>query len=622
MGCRTCRARRIKVRNQTGIFHVLLPEIIDGSVKIYATTNIWSSTPQCDETKPICNQCTKSRRHCSGYRADFDIFHRDETQATAARARKSEAKKAAKRAAEEGRPIINFEHAKPGNSSSSSSRRRKPENGGWEVTIISGSSSTQAPIPPVHASPSEQVSIPTAAPAVPLHQRASHFFAWNFIMVPGQRGRNSGHLDYLLPLLKAESKPDSPFQLAYSACALAAMGNRLKADSMDLMELSFIQHSRALAAVNKALRDPASSRDDGTLATVLLLSLFEKITAAKEVGLMAWRTHIEGAVHLVRSRGQAMVQSRNSVLLFNAVRMQIIARTLSSGTSTGMGVNWWLPESVAADSINARCQRFSLETSDLRAEVTRLMAVLPRNDHGLDIMLEMLRKVRDVDQRVGSWLKGLTAESQPRPLYWEDKVFAADDEVKNAAVYPGRVDVYDDLMIATTWNSSRSTRIILMSLLIRVTAWICSPADYRLSPEYATALQVSQACIADILSSVPYMLRTQQTQTHPVGSSAQGAFACGDDEQSKMLGGLMVAWPLGTVTTNDYSTDEQRAWAVGRLNFIANELGIKYTSSLAAVSVIPLVSPVGDAGGDADVYMCMNRPRSVSPRCLYVVMGL
>ncbi|ROV86845.1 hypothetical protein VSDG_10173 [Cytospora chrysosperma] len=547
MGCLTCRARRIK----------------------------------CDETRPVCNQCTKSRRHCSGYRSNFDILHRDETQATAARARKSEAKKAAKRAAEEGRTSTAFESTPPENSS-------RRNNDAWEVSLVStvspGSTTSSTPAFPSKNASYHEMVFPTASPAVPLHQRASHFFAWNFIMVPAQWGKHPGHLEYLLPLLKAESRADSPFQLAYSACALAAMSNRLKADTMDLMELSVMQHSRALVAINKALRDPSESNNDSTLATVLLLSLFEKITAAKEIGMLAWRTHIEGAMQLVRSRGKEMVRSKVSLLLFNAVRMQIIARTLSSGTSTGMGVNWWLPESVAEDSIGARCQRFSLETSDLRAEAARLMASLPRNDQGLDIMLEMLRKVQGLDHRIVCWLKGLPVEYQPTLLYWEDKVLG-DGEAKHTAVYPGRVDVYHDLMIANAWNASRSTRIILMSLLIRVAAWLCSPADFRSTPEYATAVRTSKSSIADIISAVPYMLRMHKAMVSHLGTSVPGAFACGDDEQSKMLGGLMVAWPLSTVRTSDYTTDEQREWAVGRLNFIANELGVKYASSLAAAKI-------------------------------------
>ncbi|KAI3392678.1 hypothetical protein diail_5318 [Diaporthe ilicicola] len=431
-----------------------------------------------------------------------------------------------------------------------------------------------------------ELTFPAAAPVVPVDQRASHFFAWNFIMVPGQRGRNSGHLDYLLPLLNSETRPDSAFQLAYSACALAAMGNRVKADSTNLVELSFMQHSRALAAIHQALKDPAQCKNDSTLATVLLLSLFEKITAAKEVGLLAWRTHIEGAMHLVRSRGREMVQNKDSVLLFNAVRLQIIARTLSSGTSSVMGVNWWLPESVAADSIGARYQRFALEVTDLRAEVTRLMATLSRNDQGLELMLEMLRKVQDLDLQMANFLLGLPAEYQVTPLYWEDKALES-GQIRHAPVFsPGRVDAYSDLIVASIWNATRATRVILMSLLIRVAAWICSPADFRSTPEYATAVRTIKANIADIISAVPYML-SMHHQADPQRPSAPGpsGFACGTDEQSKMLGALMVAWPLSTVRTCDYTMDDQREWAIGRLNYIASELGIKYASSLAAAKI-------------------------------------
>lgn len=595
--------------------------------------------PQCDETRPVCNQCIKSRRHCSGYRSDFDILHRDETQATAARAKKAAAKKAAKRAAEEGGIIITFDPAPETNQSSSSSKNSSTLLGACSSSTPTPSPTTSAPGPSsstttTHTSPHE-LSFPAAAPAVPVDQRASHFFAWNFIMVPGQKGKNAGHLDYLLPLLNSQTRPDSAFQLAYSAVALAAMGNRVKSDSTDLVELSYMQHSRALVAIHKALRDPAESKHDGTLATVLLLSLFEKITAAKEVGLLAWRTHIEGAMHLVRSRGREMVQNKDSVLLFNAVRLQIIARTLSSGTSSVMGVNWWLPESVAADSIGARYQRFALEVSDLRAEVTRLMATLSRNDQGLELMLEMLRKVQDLDLQMANFLQGLPAEYQVTPLYWEDErsLGGGADQVRRAPVYPGRVDAYSDLIVASIWNATRATRIILMSLLIRVAAWICSPADFRSTPEYATAVRTCKANIADIISSVPFILsmhhrdgaNQQQQRPAGAGASAQSGFACGTDEQSKMLGGLMVAWPLSTVRTCDYTMDEQREWAIGRLNFIASELGIKYASSLAAVSASPQVihSPsVTLYPPYKCLHMCCSpRPKSDSHPCSSVGMG-
>lgn len=267
-----------------------------------------------------------------------------------------------------------------------------------------------------------------------------------------------------------------------------------------------------------------------------------------------------------------------------------------------MGVNWWMPEIEVCDPVGTRFERFSLEVSDLRAEVTRLMSVLTRNNDGLDIMLEMLRKCQDMDRRIGTWLEQLPAEYQPQPLYWEDSPALLGSQrgqgtLKNAPIFPGRVDLYRDLVTAGLWNGTRSTRIILGSLIIRVAAWICSPADYRNTPEYATAVGTIRTCISDVISSVPFALGAF-TAGHPaVRAVPTGNFLCGADEQAKMVGGLMVSWPLSTVRTCDFTTNEQREWAVGRLNYISRDLGIRYANALAGVSVLansllPTDSPV------------------------------
>lgn len=52
LGCYLCRARRIKVR-------------ITISYRRGANSISWL---QCDEAKPACNQCVKTRRTCPGYR--------------------------------------------------------------------------------------------------------------------------------------------------------------------------------------------------------------------------------------------------------------------------------------------------------------------------------------------------------------------------------------------------------------------------------------------------------------------------------------------------------------------------------------------------------------------------
>lgn len=262
-----------------------------------------------------------------------------------------------------------------------------------------------------------------------------------------------------------------------------------------------------------------------------------------------------------------------------------IARTLSSGTSPNEGADWWLRENELGDPTGTRFQRFALEISDLRGEVTRLMTVLPHNDTGIDHMLEMLTKIHNLDRQIAQWVDNLPAEYQPITLCWEPDS-GNQLAISETAVFPGRVDIYHDLVSASMLNGMRAARIILASILIRCAAWICSPADYRSTPEYTTAVNIIRTNISEILSSVPFMLSTFSANAQQASQRVvAGSFLCGADEQAKMVGGLMVSWPLSTVRTCDFSTDEQRSWAIGRLNYIANDLGIKYASTLAKVCV-------------------------------------
>lgn len=81
-------------------------------------------------------------------------------------------------------------------------------------------------------------------------------------------------MDWLVPLLKSEPQ-NGHFLRAFNACAYASLGNRVTANGINLSDMALSEYSRALAATHAAIRDPVSCKSDGTLASVLLLSLFE-----------------------------------------------------------------------------------------------------------------------------------------------------------------------------------------------------------------------------------------------------------------------------------------------------------------------------------------------------------
>lgn len=257
-----------------------------------------------------------------------------------------------------------------------------------------------------------------------------------------------------------------------------------------------------------------------------------------------------------------------------------------------MGLEWWLRESEVYDPIGVRAQRFCLQISEIRAEAARLMTTLPHNDVGIEIMLEMLQKVKSLDREIALWGKNLPEEYQPHVLYYEDRPIEP-GALHKAPVFPGPVLVYRNVVVASMWNALRASRIIFGSLLIRLVAWICSPADYHVAPEYTTIVRTIRTLISELVSTTPFMLNTFDDKRAAVAGFPNagargmnvGNFSCGADMQSKMVGGLMASWPLSTIRTCDFTTDEQREWCLGRLASIEQDLGIKYAGVLAKVSI-------------------------------------
>lgn len=209
---------------------------------------------QCDETRPTCNQCAKSRRQCPGYRDEFDIVHRNETQATERRAKRVTKKSAVRRPATE--PL-----SWPSSSSSSS----PPSSPKSEESRALSPASSDSSVSSAEALP--------RTPAIPIQDHAACLFVSNFILVPRQE-TSRGYMDFVLPLMK-QAGPRSPLAYAFGACAYAALGNRPHVKMGDVTLSAVVQYHRALQALQASLKDKEASKSDATLCAVLLLALYE-----------------------------------------------------------------------------------------------------------------------------------------------------------------------------------------------------------------------------------------------------------------------------------------------------------------------------------------------------------
>lgn len=509
-GCQMCRTRRIK----------------------------------CDETKPTCNQCAKSRRQCPGYKDEFDLVFRNETNATKKRAQKAS------------RKAMNTKI----------------------VRIDSNSSESQ--LSTVSRDPfNNQLStiVPSLTVAPEQHAQC-HFFA-NFVLVPRQDG-SRGFMDYLVPMMAKEAN-NTHLRHAFNACALASLGNKVTANGINFGDRALTAYTKALAATNIALRHPEERMSDSVLAAILLLGLFENITA-KQMGMFAWGSHIEGAVELVKSRGRKQLSTKSGLLLFIAVRTQMIIHTLTTGKAPIMGTEWWMSDAVKVPAA-ATCQGINIKTGELRAEVTRLMTTMSRTPENIELMLDMIRRAQMVDQEAQAWLREMPEGWRYKTVAWEDKV--PNGDYSKADVFPGRVDMYPDFWTASVTNMCRTCRLILASIIVRCAAWVVSPVDYRTTPEYATATRTCVDTITDIIASVPYHLGWHLKRKEIIDRHDLSGFACGEEDTMKGLAGYFLTWPLTCVNSQDYITDAQRAWVCGRLRYIGNELGVRYAIMLSELQI-------------------------------------
>ncbi|KAK4195245.1 putative transcriptional regulatory protein [Triangularia verruculosa] len=511
-GCRTCRQRRIK----------------------------------CDEGKPTCKRCEKSRRECGGYRPEFEIVHRDQTKSTVHRLRGSQTASTS--------PL-------PSSAAETNSRalvfvQEEPQSWGRES------------------------SSPSPVITVPLAQRASCYFASNFILVPMTEKTPHGYMEYLIPLIESEPA-DSSLRYAFNACAFALLNHNNRSDSVDLAQLSLKQHTLALGKTYKALSHPAKATAHATLATVLLLSLYESITANKESRMLAWRSHIDGAVNIIKLRGRDDIcRTKTGALLFAAVRHQLVSRTLSSGMPIPFGTDWWMLPGAENNTILATSQHLALKYTDLRTEFDRVLVGQAKTPQTIEQIHRLLQKVQALDREIVSWQASVPEQFCFQTLCWvceDDTDLTRHGDYGQVEVFPGRIDVYPDFVTASAWNISRVCRLLLAALSIRLTAYNCSPIDYRTTPGFQASSKICKETIPEILASVPYHFGWHMKRRNEVNTKSDiSGFACGDEGALKALPALLLIWPLTCVKNHDITTEEQRVWAKGRLRVITDNVGLKY----------------------------------------------
>ncbi|KAG7038166.1 negative acting factor [Colletotrichum scovillei] len=550
--CKLCRARRIK----------------------------------CDETKPFCLKCAKSKRTCPGYRDAFEINLRDETQSTIRKAKSAALRKAIRegRATEQDaenvcqtQPQV-MEWTPPAAPPPRKQQIIPITEDDW-FDRYSNSSSSEASPSMSYASSLSYIS--NQAPdtfvsfkdieggtygmphtlQTPLDQQATCYFLANYVLAP-PTGVGRGILTFVLPLLNMPSYQASPLQSAFSAVSMAALAGR--PNSRRLSSMAHLHYSKALEDLTRAMQDKLAVRQDTTLASAILLAFYEGLVS-DDVEMSGFKKHISGATAIVKLRGPQQTASGVGLSMFEFVRATSVRQYTFFANISLEDLTWWARQAVC-DTVGHQALVLNLQTTLIRGEADSLLKGARTTDK-IDKALKLLQRARKMDDDLGVWFDKC-------PPAWRKVISGSaaevpEDKIGYVSAFPGTIYDYPNVWAAGKHINTHVSRLLLNQVIVRCIAWVCAPSDHTLTKEYIDANRIGTEQVADIISSTPYFFGwTGDALSTPY-------FPCGTSEMPKGLAGVSCMWPLLATGSSRFATRKQRIYVKARLAKIAEEMGIR-----------------------------------------------
>ncbi|KAI7786665.1 negative acting factor [Diaporthe eres] len=531
-GCKLCRARRIK----------------------------------CDETKPFCLKCQKSKRQCPGYRDPFDGKIRDETQSTIRKFKRT-------RIVIEKEQVLEDqalrEAMKDDESDDIKANAAEWKCGFFESRRGSESGNSSTSMPSSTSSNSWEMIHEDffASLVTPIEQQATCYLLSDYVLVSEMPGGRRGYYKFAYKIL-TKGDPSRCLLSAFKAVSFVALASR--PNSHHLMIEAESHYSRALREVNKAIQDPAQVKSDQTLGAVLLLAFYETLASTRD-RLDEYVNHIKGAAQLVRMRGPRQQESDEGAEMFAMTRNQFLAIRSMSPTPERDDYSWLLRQHCGEPYVS-RVAKLTIACSEIRMKTDKLLSGGHRDPRKIQGVLELLRTAQAIQKKLSSL-------DQPQSAVWSVSTVIRDslrprDEGEDT---PGEVYTFHNLYTAMIYTIIWCSHIFLTTCIFRCMAWLVAPDDWRSGEDYEAAVKATKERIADIVAAVPYCCSWNGSDAEysdfPVGQSTPAS-------PVKGVAGLVIFRPAFTALVSDYATPEQKKYLQGRMKFLADIVGIKQADIL------------------------------------------
>jgi hypothetical protein len=413
---------------------------------------------------------------------------------------------------------------------------------------------------------------------VPTRTHAKDLFYYNYVI------GNLKPFDFLQPFFSPTSRDDH-LTTSMDAVALAYLNYQRHAPDAQIEARQ--QYIAALRHMNKAIQDPELAKKDSTILAILLLDLYEKITNKEPRYEGAWAAHLQGALTLVKMRGNWQFDDPT-------VRRMLLRVCTNEMISCIVNHRPVPAEVVTLRAKIASCITSSdgpkSKESDLMIEFAGLMHEIKEGGLRGD---QAICSLKDLDGRFLAFSMDVQRASQFETVQVTEK---------SSNHWDSHHHVYPCEQMGHMWNVLRVTRILLNELILDR----CSDIEVR-SPnsKYHSirqlATEVIEGMISDICATVPQYIGnisaaglheaavTQPTKPSPLTgilTSKERLVAAKRTSGSNLTHYLpcyRLIFPLYIAAQSSAAPRGLRSWAIDQLLFMKDYHAIKNAAQVAEI---------------------------------------
>ena len=342
----------------------------------------------------------------------------------------------------------------------------------------------------------------TLSPSRNMEVESIYWFFQNYVTVPRDPSTNI-FIEHILPLY-VKAPAQSPLSFATNAVALEVMQMWFTRKTGSHQARDY--YGKAMTQLTLILQDEVESKSDEALATVFLFDFYESLRK-RFAGYVDSGAHQQGAIALIRHRGEKNFETTTSRRLFEAVRSRHVSYSLQHCRKVML-------EPAMRDEETASQPSAQLDL--LNAELAELYVLAEEGPKaGMDateFYQVIVAKALLLDKNLQAWREAL-------PLSWQPARVPPSEihpSIKAAGMYEDMCEVYSSLEVSHVHNAARSSHFGVLRLISRCQRHFVARGESILNPTLQSYIdQQTQTIIDGFCASIPYHLGNRTTVSLP-----------------------------------------------------------------------------------------------------------